>query len=174
MRLFALSVFAFFIALTTTAQVAGASQHLKQQAQTMVASLLNGDYKTFTAFTYPPLVQSVGGAAKMENILSQSMAGLKTQGVSFSKISFDDPSKIVSSGTQLQATIAQHTEMKMTDGRLVNTSTLIAISSDNGLHWTFIDTSNKDMAALRRVLPNLNLNPAIIIPAPSPPVRLGN
>lgn len=86
----------------------------------------------------------------------------------FSNITFDEP-LIVKSGNELQATIAQHTEIKLSQGRLVSTSTLIAISTDKGSNWTFIDTSNKEMATLRKALPNLS--PTITIPPQQPPVR---
>ena len=44
-----------------------------------------------------------------------------------------------------------------------------SISTDNGINWTFIDTSNKDMATLIKALPNIS--PALIIPAQQPPVH---
>lgn len=111
----------------------------------------------------------MGGSAKLALILSKSTDELKAQGAKFSKITFDEPSRIIKSGKELQATIAQHTEIKLTEGRLVNTSTLIAISMDNGSKWYFIDTSNKDMLTIRRALPNLSNE--IIIPPQQPPLR---
>jgi hypothetical protein len=81
----------------------------------------------------------------------------------------DEPSKIVKSGKEMQATVTQHTEIKLPQGRLVSISTLIAVSTDNGINWTFIDTSNKDMVTLRKALPNLS--PSITIPPQEPPVR---
>lgn len=76
-------------------------------------------------------------------------------------ISFGTPSKIVKSAKELQATIPQHTE--------INTSTLIAISTDNGNNWTFLDTLNRDITTIRKLLPNLN--PSITIPPQRPPLR---
>ena len=154
------------------AQVAGAVGHLKEQAQKMGASFVGGDYATFVGYTYPTIVRLVGGSAKMVDLLDKSMANMKVQGTTFTKISFDEPSRIVVSGKEVQATIAQHTEIKLTPGRLLNTSTLIAISADNGLHWTFIDTSNKDLAALRKALPNLSA--ALVVPPQAPPVHYDN
>ena len=150
-------------------QVKDAGQNLKQQVSKMGSAFVSGDYKTFANFTYPLILKLMGGATKMAAVLTKSTNDMKAQGMSFNNITVDEPSKIVKSGTELQATVAQHTEIKLTQGRLVVTSTLIAISTDNGSNWTFIDTSNKDMATLRKAFPNLSST--ITIPPQQPPVR---
>lgn len=105
----------------------------------------------------------------MVEVLTRSIDDMKAKGMSFSNITFDDPSKIVKSGKELQTTIAQHTEIRLSQGRLISTSTLIAISKDNGNNWTFIDASNKDIVALKKALPNLSS--LIVISPPQLPVR---
>lgn len=162
-------LFCIVLFAQSSAQVKEAPQNITQQATKMGSAFVSGDYKTFANYTYPLILKSMGGAAKMAAILTKSTNDMKTQGMSFTNITFDEPSKIIKSGKELQATIAQHTEIKLSQGRLVSTSTLIAISTDNGSNWTFIDTSNKDMATLRKALPNLN--PSITIPPQQPPVR---
>lgn len=150
-------------------QVKNASQNLKLQAGKMGASFVSGDYKTFANYTYPLILKSMGGVSKMIEVLNRTTNEMKVKGMRFSNIAFDEPSKIVKSGKELQATIAQHTEIKLALGRLVSSSTLIAVSTDNGVNWTFIDTSNKDITTLRKALPNLNQS--INIPPQKPPVR---
>lgn len=170
MKFIALSFyFYFFTVFTSYSQVKEAPQNLKQQATKMGVAFVSGDYTTFANYTYPLILKSMGGAVRMADVLTKTTNDMKLQGMSFSNITFDEPSKIVKSGKELQATIAQHTEIKLAQGRLVSTSTLIAISTDNGSNWTFIDTSNKDMATLRKALPNLS--PTITIPPQQPPVR---
>lgn len=163
---FLLSVVLF---INSYGQVKDASQNLKQQAGKMGSTFVSGDYKTFANYTYPLILKSMGGASRMIEVLNRTTDEMRAKGMSFSNITFDEPSKIVKSGKELQATIAQHTEIKQPQGRIVSTSTLIAISTDNGITWTFIDTSNKDIATLRKALPNLS--PSITIPPQQPPVR---
>ncbi len=162
-------LFSAMVFTTSYSQVKEASQNLKQQANKMAQAFIIGDYKTFVSYTYKPMVQGTGGAAKMEQSLAKVVNDMKLKGMSFNAITFDEPSKIIKSGKELQATIAQHTDIKVPDGRAVSTSTLIAISTDNGVNWTFIDTSNKNIEALRKAMPNLS--PSITIPPPQPPVR---
>jgi len=150
-------------------QVKDASQHLKSQADKMGQAFTTGDYKTFARYTYPLIVRSMGGTDKMAGVLEKGANDLKAQGMSFGAIRFDEPSAVIRNERELQATIAQHTEIKLRQGRLVNTSTLIAVSADNGHNWTFIDTSNKDLETLRKAMPNLSK--ALILSPPQPPVR---
>lgn len=163
------TLFSTLFIINSYGQIKGASQNLKQQAGKMGAAFVSGDYKTFTNYTYLLILKSMGGASKMIEVLNRTTNEMKAKGMSFSNITFDEPSNIVKSEKELQATITQHTEIKLPRGRLVSTSTLIAISTDNGVNWTFIDTSNKDTAALRKALPSLS--PSITIPPQQPPVR---
>ena len=153
-------------------QINEASSNLKIQASKMGTAFISGDYEVFAKYTHPEVLKSMGGTSKMIEVLKRTTNEMKAKGMSFSSITFDEPSKVVKSGKELQATIIQHTEIRLQNGRLVSTSTLIAISKDEGVNWTFIDTSNKDIATMRKALPNLS--PSIVIPPQPPPVRYNN
>lgn len=163
--------FLFITALTPSihAQVKDAANNLKHEAEVMGKAFIDEDYTTFAKYTYPKLVQAMGGTAKYKETLGQAKSQLASQGMTITKISVDEPSKVVKSGTEVQSTIPQHTEIKMRQGRLTVTSTLIAISRDNGVTWTFLDTSNKDMTLIRKLLANLSKD--ITIPPPQQPVH---
>ncbi|MEO6837731.1 MAG: hypothetical protein ABI261_03365 [Ginsengibacter sp.] len=158
-----------FAAFTSYSQVKDATQNIKQQSAKMGQSFINGDYAAFAKYTYPKLLAAMGGEIKMAAALTKVTNDMKSKGMSLNSITFSEPSKIIKSDKELQATIAQHTDIKVPDGRAVSTSTLIAISTDNGISWTFIDTSNKNIAALRKAMPNLST--AITIPPQQPPVH---
>jgi hypothetical protein len=154
------------------AQVKGAGANLKVQVNRMADALMKGDYKTFTVYTHPAIISAAGGASRMTSLLTKAIDDMKAGGMSFSRITFDEPGQLVKSGQEWQTTIAQHTELKLPSGRAVSTSTLIAISADDGKDWTFVDTSNKDIAVVRKLLPHLS--PDIVIPPQQPPVRYAN
>ena len=146
--------------------------HVKEQAAAMGQALIQGQYKTFVHYIYPGLVKMVGGEDKMADQMTTIVGGMKGKGMVFLSVKFDEPSAIVHSGTELECTVTQHTEIKVPDGRAVATSTLIGISTDKGVHWGFVDTSNKDMATIKRLLPELS--PGIVIPPPVAPVHYNN
>jgi len=170
-----LVILLFFISLATysqTEQDKKILQNLKAQADSMGQAFIAGNFKAFAGYTYPLILKTMGGPEKMIAVLTKSINDMKADGMSFRSVTFGEPSKIEKSGKELQATVPQHIEIGLSQGRLVTNSTLIAFSTDNGLNWTFVDTSNKDTATLRKVLPNLS--PAITIPPHMPPVRYDN
>lgn len=147
-----------------------AYQTLDRQARQMGRAFSTGDYKTFSKFMNLALIQASGGIANIEAALVKVDADMHSQGIKVIRIDFGVPSKIVRQGKELQCTLPQQTDYQLPSGKIRSTSTLIAVSVDKGANWTFIDTSNKDMQAIRKMLPNLSS--AISIPPAGPPVRL--
>ena len=97
---------------------------------------------------------------------------MKQSGVVFNTVSFGEPSALVKSGTDWQCTIPQIITMTTGQGKFSNTTTLIGISSNNGVKWTFIDTTNKDADVIKKVVHNLSSK--LVIPVPQGPVKLNN
>ncbi len=135
---------------------------VQKQANQMGKAFTKGDYQTFAKYTYPTLVAAMGGESQMATTLRQTVSNMYAKGMSFINIVVNSPTKIIKSGNELQCTLQQYSTIKLINGRVIANSTLIAISKDDGKHWFFVDTSNKDETTLRKVLPNLS--PAIVIP----------
>ncbi|MHA4807327.1 hypothetical protein ACX0G9_04450 [Flavitalea flava] len=169
-------VLTFGIVLTAHAQTvtpAGekvAWQTLYRQARQMGQAFITGDYKTFSKFMHPALVKLSGGIGNLEAALVKVDGEMRSKGIKVTRIDFGAPSKIVRQAKEWQCTLLQQTDYQLPSGKIRSTSTLIAVSADSGASWTFIDTSNKDMQAIRTMLPNLSS--AISIPPAGPPVRL--
>jgi len=75
----------------SNAQVKDASDNLKQQASKMGAAFVSSDYKIFANYTYPLILKSMGGAAKMADVLTKTTNDMKAKGMTFSNITFDEP-----------------------------------------------------------------------------------
>ena len=165
-------VFIFFatISLHAAAQIPAASDSLQAQAKRMANGLITGDFTTFIHYLHPKVVQVSGGADGMRQQLMKMTRQLSIANMSFESVSVDSLSNFIKAGPTLQATIQQHTTMKVPDGRAVATSTLIGMSSDNGAHWKFVDTNHKTLADMRQLLPNLST--ALVIPPQQAPVHL--
>jgi hypothetical protein len=131
-------------------------QQVITQANQMASLYKLGDYINYVKYIHPVIVQATGGEAKMIDLLNAQNAQLKNKGVVINSITFNSPSEIVKSKTELQCTISQHTELKPAKGRVITYTTLIAISTDNGKSWKFIDTSKMDIATVRKLYPNLS------------------
>jgi hypothetical protein len=152
-----------------SAQVPGASDSLRAQASRMANAFVTADYTTFLHYMHPKIVQISGGQQKMKETLTQMVTQMNTGGMTFSSVTVDSASAFIKTALTLQATIKQHTTVKLPSGRSMATSTLIGMSSDNGAHWKFVDTHNKTIEDMRKALPNLSA--ALVIPPTQPPVH---
>lgn len=150
----------------------GHSKNIKEQAGKMGQSLLKKDYRGFAVYTYPKVLAMMGGEDKMIEFLEKSAKEMATEKMSISKVSFGEPSKIITNRKELQGTIPQTIELKTPDGRLVSTSTLIFLSTDYGKKWYFLDTSDKDIQAMRKIFSNLSEH--LVIPKKEDPVLYDN
>lgn len=146
------------------------SAAVKAQAEEMGQMLLKKDYQAFAKFTYPKVAEMMGGKEKMIEILEKSIGEMESVGTSFINVSMGEASECITVGSELQCTIPQTIQMKMPDGKMTTTSTLIAVSSDNGKTWCFIDTSGKDILAMKQLLPNLS--ESLVIAAKTEPVYI--
>ncbi len=143
------------------------SNTIKEQAAKMGQFLLKKDYKSFCKYTYPEIIEMMGGKKKMIKELEKTLAEMLSKGSYFLNVSFGEPSKIITIGKELQCTVPQTLELKVLNGKLIIKSTLIAITINNGKKWYFVDTSSIDIQTLKRVLPNLSEE--LIIPKKTQP-----
>ena len=154
--LFTLSLFFNGIAQTGRSDTLIQNAEMHQQAEKMAQLLLKKDFKSFTAFTYPKVVEMMGGSQRMVQTLEKGFKDMESQGIRILAISFGSHSPILVYGGEQQCILPQTIEMKVPGGRLVSNATLIAISKDNGKKWYFIDTSGKDIKTMKTSLKNLS------------------
>ena len=170
MRKLIVLLFVATLGVCASAQMPAAADSLQAQAKRMANGLVSGDYNTFIHYLHPKILQMAGGADAMKQQLAQMSRQFSMSNVSFESVTLDSMSKFIKVAPTLQATIRQHTIMKVPNGRMAATSTLICLSSDNGTHWKFVDTNHKTLADMRQMLPNLST--ALVIPPTQAPVQL--
>ncbi len=162
----------FFVCLLTACKGqtknADYSKAIIEQAEMMGAFLVKKDFNEFCKYTYPKIVEMMGGKQKMIEVLENGVKEMQKEGTAFLKVSFGVPSDVITTKNELQCTMPQTIEMKVPDGRLVSQSTLIAISTDKGLNWYFVDTSGKDIETMKKTLPNLSAE--LVIPKKTKPL----
>lgn len=144
-----------------------AQSSVRIQAVRMAQAFVRADYPTFIRFMYPRVVDAAGGKAKLSQALANAQTELNRRGMSVSNITVGQPSRLYHQGKELQCILPQRTELLATQGHFAITSALIGISDDNGVTWTFLDTSNKRREDILKLLPQLD--PGIVIPPASAP-----
>ncbi|RFZ90596.1 hypothetical protein D0C36_16640 [Mucilaginibacter conchicola] len=143
---------------------------VKKHAQIVANALLTGDYQTVVANTYPKAVELAGGKTKMLQMISTGLSQMKQQGFAFEKVSIGTPGKFYKAGKEIHCLVPETIIMKMKEGRFQGNSNLLAVSSDQGKSWTFLDLNNGSINAVDQLFPNFNHS--LVIPKPQKPVKL--
>lgn len=137
------------------------------EANKMGSYFLAKDYTAFAKYTHPATVELLGGREKMLEAVKQSFEALEAEGVTFLKIDFSEPTKIIMHENEMQCTLTQILELKIPGGTLTSYATMIAISRDGGKSWYFSDTAGNDITNMRKMIKTLS--PKLIIPEPMEP-----
>jgi len=145
---------------------ASMKDQVKKSAQNMANSLVTGDYKTFTNFIFPPLLQLMGGKEKAIELFKKETP----KSITIENVEIYDCSDTIKTTNEIQCTLKERITMKVSEGKLICLSTLICISTDNGNSWTFIDANDKALDFYRNQFPNLSKR--LIIPDPIKPIFL--
>lgn len=154
-------VFLFFLFYSVNSYAIGPdssiySKRIKEQAKTMGDFMLKKDFKSFAKYTYPKALELMGGVDNMIKLMEDAEKGMTQNGSYFMNVTLGEPSKVIETAEELQCTIPQVIEMKVSNGTLLVKSTLIAISMDKGKNWCFVDTAEKSILEMKKVLPNLS------------------
>jgi len=144
----------------------------EKQATIMANLLLKKDYVAFAAYTYDPIIKMIGGSEKMAKLLQESFEKMEQDDFILSNVTASNCSNIVRAETQLQCTLTETLEIKYKTGKLIQKSTIIDISSDKGVSWTFIDTHGATLEELQKTLKELSSN--LIIPKQPKPEMIPN
>jgi len=146
------------VLLTTVAFGQVDSNVIKQQAEWTAKALLDDDYETLIRFTYPKVIDLVGGRDKMISLIKNGKIEMGKQGISFEKVIIGKPSQTVVAGSEMHCLVPQTVFMKVPKGKLKSETQLLAVSRDNGFNWFFIDAVNLNKDNIKIVLPNYNFD----------------
>lgn len=132
------------------------NKNLNTQLNAMKDGFMNKDYAAIADFTYPKVVEMMGGKENMIKTTEQTMEKMASQGFVFESISFEDPSNFFKKNGDMQCVITQVLVMNTPNGKVENKTALLAISSDNGDNWVFLDTSGMPKASVQNFYTNLH------------------
>ena len=161
----------FLVCLVSTYAAASFAQNqntiIKTQAMDMANALIKKDFPAFIKYMHPNIIKLAGGKEKALQRMDTVNAMAAQFGATIKKIVIGNPDKIINYKNQLQVTLPETSELSSGFGNVSLETTLIAISSDAGKNWYFIDTSVYNMKDVKKAMPDLS--PELVIPAPKPP-----
>ncbi len=148
------------------------STTIKVQAMDMAKAFMQNDFSTFSKYMHPNIISFAGGKEKMKTKMDSAYATMKLFGVSFKRYWIGTPGEIVNYKNQLQAVLPESTVMKTPLGELTAETSVIAISTDKGNNWYFIDTNVYKADKLKSILPDIS--PELVIPPQKKPKLVPN
>ena len=128
---------------------------IRAAAEKEADALVHGDYDTVAIFTYPRIVELSGGRPGLVKLLSSGFADMKTKGISLASTVIGEPGPLVRSGAKLYSVVPAIVVIKAPGTKITQPSYLLAISSDSGATWTFIDGAGINPATISQVIPDL-------------------
>ncbi len=143
-----------------------------EQSKIMSDAIFNGEYEVLADYTYPLIIEMMGGKDSMMRIIENAMDNMKNQGFSFSNIDIGKPSRVYEAGDELHCIMSQTIELKNSEGTLKSKSYLLGISKNDGKNWFFIDTGQLTNETVYEMFPDFNSD--LIIPETEQPEFISN
>ena len=121
-----------------------AAQHaskIKAAAMDMGNALVQKNSPKFIGYMHPVMVELAGGEKQLRLISDSALKVFEQFGGRVSKITFGNPGEVVKHKKMLQSVIPQTISLTSFMGDVELSTSLIAISEDDGSKWKFIDTN---------------------------------
>ncbi|WP_454801915.1 hypothetical protein [Mucilaginibacter phyllosphaerae] len=161
-------LYILILLIAPSATVAQNAALVKKQAQRYATASFNGDYKTVIDLTYHKLVTLSGGREEMQKLITERIESLQKQGIIKFDGSVDAPGKFYKAGTHIHCLVPETVILKMFNGHYISRTYLLAISTDQGKSWSFMDVGNMPKDVLYKLLPDYNED--LIIPSSGKPM----
>src|SRR5256885_6323453 len=119
------------------------------QAQEMSDAFARKDYQRFVDLTYPKVIEMAGGRDKMLSSMTQQIKEMEAEGVVMLSSSSGAPTQFVRDSGSIYALLPMTVKAKAKDGIFQSEGSTIAVSSDGGANWTFVDRSEEHTSELQ-------------------------
>ena len=151
-----LAAAALLLATATSVGADPARDAAVRDGNSMYEAFRDGDLERFASYTYPGLINVLGGRARMLELLRKGQADMAAEGYRFTSGRVTTPAEVVTAGNELHALLPLTQILTAPGGELHVRGHLLGISADGGTTWTFIDTGRLTPENVRQVVPSFN------------------
>jgi hypothetical protein len=145
---------------------------LAVQAKEVNDAFSRKDFARFMDLTYPKVVEMAGGREKMIAAMKKELKEMESEGVVLLSSTSGAPTQFIHDSGSIYAVVPNTLKVKAQDGIFQTEGSLIGISTDDGVKWTFIDASGKDLTELKKLLPGIA--DKLKLPPDKAPVKISN
>ncbi|SFU40154.1 hypothetical protein SAMN05216480_102271 [Pustulibacterium marinum] len=134
------------------------SELITLEGNRMEKAMMEGNYEVIVEYTYPEIVNILGGKEKAFQMISGGMEQMKSQGLEFKEIEIGSPGDLYNAGEELHCLVPQRLVLESNQGTVETESYLLAVSQDEGKTWYFLDTAQLTPDRVQGLFPNFNPN----------------
>jgi hypothetical protein len=147
--------------------------NLALQARELNEAFSKKDYARFADLIHPKVIEMAGGREQMIAETTKELKEMEAEGVVILSSTAGEPTQFIrdESGS-IYAVLPTTLKIKAQAGIFQAESSMIAVSSDGGANWKFIDASGKDQGELKKLLPGVV--DKLKLPPDKPPVKISN
>jgi hypothetical protein len=126
---------------------------IKAAAEDSSHAFETGDFGKVIDSTYPKLIEMGGGREKVMIAMEGQFKEMRDSGMKIVAHTVGEPEPSVRAGTKLVAIVPTALKMEMRESIIEQKSFWLAVSTDEGKSWRFLDGSSLDADALKLLLP---------------------
>lgn len=126
-----------------------------RDAKAASKATLEGNFNELLNYTYPPIIEMMGGREAALKAVEASIEQMKSQGFVFEKADVVAVSDIVKEDNQYRCYVEGNNQMKMGNQRIFSKSYLLGIYDDKKGKWYYLEAERlKNKALVDKILPN--------------------
>jgi hypothetical protein len=151
---FATWVFLKFFGIRTTINEENIQPILERHVALMGDALIKEDYTLFLNYNLPTMIQANGGKAKTIEMLRETMKKLEENNSKIVQVSLKEVQDTQFEGQKIQAVIFQEVIFNQNGLEIKEKQKMLAISSDGGNTFQFININKKSKAEIFKLFPD--------------------
>jgi hypothetical protein len=144
------------------------TEQIRQAAKENSSAFTGGNYNRLVDLTYPRVVELLGGREKMIEALRHGTQDMKSRGSEIVAADVAEPKEVFTAEDKRFAVVPMTLHIKVPQGLLRLNGFLLAVSTDQGKTWTFIDGAGLTREKLLQVFPDFPSE--LTVPERQPPV----
>ena len=161
------------IGLQPPTELAKKYPNLAIQARELNEAFSKKDYARFADLIHQKVIEMAGGREQMIAEMTKELKEMEAEGVVILSSTAGEPTQFIRDEPgSIYAVLPTTLKIKAQAGIFQAESSMIAVSSDGGANWKFIDASGKDQGELKKLLPGVV--DKLKLPPDKPPVKISN
>ena len=133
----------------------------------MVECFRTQQHENFLDYVYPQMIELAGSREKMLAILKGEEDDFKRQGIKIGSNEVGDPGALMTAGDKEFCVLPLTTRLIFPTAKVEQPGYLLAVSTDEGKNWTFIDGAGITPETLKML--RLDLPPELKLPEKKQP-----